>query len=72
MYQYCQYRRQAEKAGMTRAVEILHKKELEKQARAQRKAKLIEERREAKDKEQDVALANLQAKSEGRPWWKVW
>lgn len=57
---------------MTRAVEILHNKELEKQARAQRKAKLIEERRQAKDKEQDLALADLQAKSGARPWWKVW
>lgn len=72
MYQYCQYRRHAEKAGMTRAVEILHRKEIEKQAREQRKAKLREERREAKDKEQDAKLAELKRNAEGKPWWKVW
>lgn len=57
-----------------RAVEILNKKEMEKQAREQRKEKMREERRQAKDKEQDAQIAALNAKGDGggKPWWKVW
>lgn len=79
MYQYCYYKRHAEKEGMMRAVEILNRKEGEKKAREQRKEKMKEERRQAKDLEQDAQLAALKeaqgAKAEGgggRPWWKVW
>jgi cytochrome c oxidase assembly protein subunit 20 len=79
MYQYCQYKRQMEKAGMTRAMEILSKKDMEKKAREARKEKMREERRKAKDQDQDVQLAALaQAKDAkeggngGGSWWKPW
>ncbi|EMD00216.1 hypothetical protein BAUCODRAFT_30683 [Baudoinia panamericana UAMH 10762] len=79
MYQYCLYRRKAEKEGMMRAVEILNKKDIDRKAREQRKEKIREERRAAKDVEQDTQLAALsQAQTMktdgggGKPWWKVW
>ncbi|CAK4033592.1 related to COX20 In the maturation and assembly of cytochrome oxidase involved [Lecanosticta acicola] len=73
MYQYCLHRRQAEKEGMTRAMEILNRKEVERKAREQRKEKMREERRAAKEEEQDEKLRQLKAKSEGgKSWWKVW
>ncbi|KAK4611939.1 hypothetical protein CLAFUW4_12804 [Fulvia fulva] len=76
MYQTCMYKRQAEKEGMMRAVEILNKKEMEKKAREQRKEAMREERRQAKEKEQDAQFAalNMAAPSgnNGKPWWKIW
>jgi cytochrome c oxidase assembly protein subunit 20 len=73
MYQYCMRRRRLEKEGMTRAMEILNRKEVEKRARDQRKEQLKEERRAAKDKEQDEKLAAMKREAEGgKPWWKVW
>nr|POE48650.1 cytochrome c oxidase protein 20, mitochondrial [Quercus suber] len=83
MYQYCHFRRSAEKEGVMRAVEILNRKELEKKAREARKERLREERRELKDKEQDAQFAALREKAEGsgaragengagKSWWKVW
>ena len=60
---------------MMRAVEILNKKEVDRKARESRKEKVREERRLAKDKEQDSQLAALsqkQAGDSGKPWWKVW
>lgn len=62
-----------------RAVEILNKKDVEKRARESRKDKVREERREAKEKEQETHFAALrEAKPDGgggagaKPWWKVW
>jgi cytochrome c oxidase assembly protein subunit 20 len=74
MYQYCGYKRHAEKEGMMRAVEILNAKEMERRVREERKEKARAERRLAKEAEQDAQLAALnKAKSgDGRPWWKVW
>lgn len=73
MYQYCQYRRHAEKEGMMRAVEIMNKKQLEKQAKEQQREKAKEERRKLKDQEQDHKLAAMKGAGEtGKPWWKVW
>ncbi|KXS96960.1 hypothetical protein AC579_1487 [Pseudocercospora musae] len=72
LYQYCMYQRQAEKEGMMRAVEILNKKQAAKQAREERKAKLREERREAKDKELDVQYKAAGDTSEGKAWYKFW
>jgi cytochrome c oxidase assembly protein subunit 20 len=68
------FQRKAEKEGMTRAMEILNRKEMEKKAREQRKEQLKKERREIKDKEQDAQLAALKEKADGsgKPWWKVW
>lgn len=78
MYQYCQYKRQMEKEGMTRAMEILSRKDMEKKAREARKEKAREERRKNKDQEQDAqfaALAEAKQSKEGdngKSWWKVW
>jgi len=57
-----------------RAVEILNKKDNEKRAREARKERMREERRKAKDVEQDAQLAALKGaqEGEGRSWWKVW
>jgi len=78
MYQYCQYKRQMEKEGMTRAMEILSKKDMEKKAREARREKAREERRKQKDQEQDAqfaAFAEAKAAKDGgngKSWWKVW
>lgn len=76
MYQYCMYKRQAEKEGMMRAMEILNKKDAEKKAREQRKEQLREERRIAKEKEQDAQFAALNmaapGQGSGKSWWKFW
>lgn len=75
MYQYCQYKRQMEKEGMTRAMEILSKKDMEKKAREARREKIREERRKNKDQEQDAqiaALAEAKQNQGGKSWWKVW
>lgn len=78
MYQYCNHQRQREKEGMMRAVEILNKKDNEKRAREARKERMREDRRKAKDEEQDAqfaALKDAQAlkhEGSGKPWWKPW
>lgn len=74
MYQYCLRKRRLEKEGMTRAMEILNRKEVEKKAREQRKEQMREERRAQKDKEQDKKLAAMKrdAEGNGKAWWKVW
>ena len=59
MYQYCLYKRQAEKEGMMRVVDIMNKKDIERKAREQRKEKVKEERRLVKDQELDTQLATL-------------
>ncbi|TKA67883.1 hypothetical protein B0A55_09706 [Friedmanniomyces simplex] len=59
MYQYCMYRRQAEKEGMLRVMDIMNKKDIERKAREQRKEKAREERRLVKDQELDTQLATL-------------
>lgn len=78
MYQYCQYKRQMEKEGMTRAMEILSRKDMEKKAREARRDKVREERRKAKESEQDAQFAALAEKKDakeggsGKSWWKPW
>lgn len=81
MYQYCQYKRQMEKEGMTRAMEILSRKDMEKKAKEARREKVREDRRKAKESEQDAQFAALaEAKDakdgsgsgSGKSWWKVW
>jgi cytochrome c oxidase assembly protein subunit 20 len=67
MYQYCQYKRQMEKEGMTR--------DMQKKAREARREKIREERRKNKDQEQDAqiaALAEAKQNQGGKSWWKVW
>lgn len=72
LYQYCLMRRQAEKEGMTRVMEIMNKKQAEKQAREKRQAQLREERREAKDKELDAQYKAASDKADGKAWYKFW
>ncbi|KAK3698021.1 hypothetical protein LTR37_017137 [Vermiconidia calcicola] len=75
MYQYCLYRRQAERDGMMRAVEILNKNQLEKKAREEAKARQKEERRKMKEEELNSQYAKLRESNDGgtgKPWWKVW
>lgn len=78
MYQYCMYRRHAEKAGMMRAVEILNAKDADKRAREKRKEKAREDRRKAKEEEDNAKLDALhKAKDDGgsgggKSWWKMW
>lgn len=65
---------------MTRAVEILNKKEEQKKAREAYKEKQREDRRKLKDQELNEQYAMLReakdAKSDGggisKPWWKLW
>jgi len=78
-YQYCQYKRQQEKDGMNRVMEVMNKKDMEKRARDARRERAKEERREAKDKEQDAQLSALKEASvpntvggSGKSWWKPW
>ena len=77
-YQYCLWRRQKEKEGMTRAMEILNKKEMEKKAREQQKSKVKEERRRLKEAEQDQQFNALRESKEkeaaggGKTSWKFW
>ncbi|GAB7363318.1 hypothetical protein MBLNU230_g3599t1 [Neophaeotheca triangularis] len=77
MHQYCMYKRQAEKEGMMRAVEILNKKEADKKAREARREKAREERRAKQEGDQDAKFAALKGTEGGngdsaKPWWKVW
>ena len=76
-YQYCLWRRQQEKEGMMRAVEILNKKEAEKKAREEQRERAREERRRVKEEEQEGKFQALRQKTVeggegGRSWWKVW
>ena len=77
-YQYCQFKRQAEKDGMNRVMEIMNNKDIEKKAREARRDKAREERRLAKDQEQDAQLATMKeaqaanTNGGGKAWWKVW
>jgi len=61
---------------MNRVMEIMNRKDVEKKARDARREKLREDRREAKEKEQDAQFAALKdtqvAKTDGKSWWKVW
>lgn len=80
-YQVCMYRRQREKEGMQRAVEILNRKEMEKKAREGQRERAREERRRVKEQEQEEQFRALsgQKKAEGDGgsgggWgsWKFW
>ena len=80
LYQYCQYKRTAEKEGMMRAVEILNKKEVEKKAREAYKESQRQKRREDKEHELNDKYAKLREEKDAmtdgggisKPWWKVW
>ncbi|KAK3619687.1 hypothetical protein LTR22_025896 [Elasticomyces elasticus] len=67
MYQYCLYRRQAEKDGMMRVIDVMNKKDIERKAREQRKERVKQERRLNKDEELDGRIAAMGGKREGAP-----
>jgi cytochrome c oxidase assembly protein subunit 20 len=64
-YEFCLYRRRLERQHMKRAVEIIDRKKVEKEAEARKKR---EERRAAKEEED--RRAEEEAKNKGR--WKFW
>ena len=80
MFQWCRYKRSAERDGMMRAVDILNKKEEQKKAREVYKEKQREQRRKLKEDELNEQYTKLReakdAKSDdggiSKPWWKVW
>lgn len=74
MYQYCLWKRQAEKEGMMRAVEILNTKAAEKKAREEARERQKEERRKVKEQELAGQYQRLREgdSAAGKPWWKVW
>ncbi|KAI4719213.1 hypothetical protein E4T48_04498 [Aureobasidium sp. EXF-10727] len=79
MYQYCQYKRLAEKEGMTRAMEIIDRKQVERKQKEARLERARELRRQKKEEEDAQKFADLnsgnvtpgatEAKSSS---WKLW
>jgi len=70
--QYCLYKRQAEKDGMMRAMEIINQKDLERHAREAQKERAKEEKRLSKERAQALELAALREGDGGKFWWRVW
>ena len=61
MYQYCQYKRMAEKEGMTRAMEIIDRKQVERKQKEARLERARELRRQKKEQEDNQKFAELNA-----------
>ena len=59
---------------MLRAVEIMNKNAIEKEAQRARKQKEREQQRQEKDRELDERYAAARESSEGsgKSWWKFW
>lgn len=74
MYQYCQYKRRAEKEGMMRAIEIIDRKGLERKQKEARMERARELRRQKKEEEENSTYAKLRDESSQstKPWYKVW
>jgi len=73
MYQWCLWKRHAERDGMIRAVDILNKNQLEKKAREAAKERQKEDRRKVRDEELEAHYAKLKGEEAGRkPWYKIW
>ncbi|KAG9659146.1 hypothetical protein KCU95_g16103, partial [Aureobasidium melanogenum] len=81
MYQYCQYKRLAEKEGMTRAMEIIDRKQVERKQKEARLERARELRRQKKEEEDSQKFAELNANAaNGTPGteepksssWKLW
>jgi cytochrome c oxidase assembly protein subunit 20 len=80
MYQYCQYKRLAEKEGMTRAMEIIDRKQVERKQKEARLDRARELRRQKKEEEDAQKFADLNsgnvtpgaaAESKSSSW-KLW
>jgi cytochrome c oxidase assembly protein subunit 20 len=77
MYQYCQYKRLAEKEGMTRAMEIIDRKQVERKQKEARLERARELRRQKKEEEDNQKFADLNSGNvtpgEPKPSsWKLW
>ncbi|KAH0360744.1 hypothetical protein KCU65_g9205, partial [Aureobasidium melanogenum] len=81
MYQYCQHKRLAEKEGMTRAMEIIDRKQVERKQKEARLERARELRRQKKEEEDTQKFAELNANAaSGTPGtdesksssWKFW
>lgn len=66
-YEYCQYQRRREKAGVQRAVEVMDQKRVE-------KAKRLEDEKQKRrlGKEQKERQAEEDTTRSQRKWWKPW
>lgn len=67
-YEYCTYRRQIEKAGMKRAVEMMNEKRIKVQAKEESAKIKREERRRAKEEADRKEEQERNRKSS----WKFW
>ncbi|KAI5842528.1 hypothetical protein DFP73DRAFT_595888 [Morchella snyderi] len=66
-YEFCQFRRHREKAGMQRAIEIIDRRKAEREKQmAEKKEKLRIEREEKAKAEEAARIAAM------RPWYKFW
>ncbi|KAI5196386.1 hypothetical protein E4T42_08901 [Aureobasidium subglaciale] len=77
MYQYCQHKRLAEKEGMTRAMEIIDRKQVERKQKEARLERARELRRQKKEQEDNQKFADLNSGNvtpgEPKPSsWKLW
>ena len=57
---------------MMRAVEIMNKNAIEKEAQRARKQKEREQQRQEKDQELDARYAAAREAGSGKSWWKFW
>ncbi|THZ55791.1 hypothetical protein D6C86_08329 [Aureobasidium pullulans] len=78
MYQYCQYKRLAEKEGMTRAMEIIDRKQIERKQKEARMERARELRRQKKEEDDSKKFAELNpgntTPGDTKPSssWKLW
>lgn len=62
-FEMCQYRREKEKAGMMKAIEVIDKKQQEREKKIAEFRALKKAEEEAKKKAEEEA---------NRRWWKMW
>lgn len=65
-YEYCMYRRQIEKAGMKRAVEMMNERRVKEKAKEESAKIKREERRKAKEE------ADWEEERKRKNSWKIW
>lgn len=66
-YEFCQYRRYREKAGMQRAVEIIDRR------KAEREKQMAEKReRERREAEERAAEEERRRVESLKPWYRFW
>lgn len=76
MYQYCQFQRVAEKEGMTRAMEIIDRKQIERKQKEARMERARELRRQKKEEEDAKKFGELHSSNvtvdQPKSSWKFW